>query len=436
MKSLIWDFFEIFIIILETAIFAVYISKMVKFKVIDVWKKILYVLLFPATILISDFFKVDPTIKLVCLIFMGGIIIKLISNASIKEIIKVQVVWALISVISEVLVVSILMLLNNFADVELVLERNDIRLQLMFITKPVNFIGLILFARNSKISKYSYSFKEIMIILIQTGSSLLCLFAIVEMSLKSMYKMNSYLIILMSFFVLISFIISYFALDDYFVKKQKEKEWFKMDNYMKQQYDYYSSLDRSNQEIKKMYHDIKKHFNTLRYIDGMDEESKLYLDKLFNRVKKAEGYYDTGNPIADIILNHKKELADNLNISMEVVIERGCLNSIESQDICTIFSNALDNGIEACERNITVNKRIKVRAFKNEQGTFICFENTIEIEPEYRNGRLITSKKDKKEHGIGVFSIESTVDQYDGEVNIDIEKGKFVLLVWIPDKIK
>lgn len=46
----------------------------------------------------------------------------------------------------------------------------------------------------------------------------------------------------------------------------------------------------------------------------------------------------------------------------------------------------------------------------------ICVENSMEKQPKYENGKLLSSKADKRLHGIGIESVKSIANKYDGFV--------------------
>ena len=59
---------------------------------------------------------------------------------------------------------------------------------------------------------------------------------------------------------------------------------------------------------------------------------------------------------------------------------------------------------------------------RSESGPFfIEIENSCDIPPDIKDGRLITAKKDKNKHGLGIISAEKTVRKYNGELNFQYE---------------
>ena len=67
----------------------------------------------------------------------------------------------------------------------------------------------------------------------------------------------------------------------------------------------------------------------------------------------------------------------------------------------------------------------------------ITMENTAAAEPDQKNGRFLTSKKNKKEHGWGVQSMKHIVEKYGGDIEFKSQQGLFrVEITFWEDKEK
>lgn len=51
---------------------------------------------------------------------------------------------------------------------------------------------------------------------------------------------------------------------------------------------------------------------------------------------------------------------------------------------------------------------------------------------KFKNNKIKTDKKDPNLHGIGIKSIKTSVQKYDGEVFIDYQDYKFIVKIYIP----
>lgn len=97
-----------------------------------------------------------------------------------------------------------------------------------------------------------------------------------------------------------------------------------------------------------------------------------------------------------------------------------------------ILGNLLENAIEAARQ--TEEKKLTV-AIKEEKGVLkIHIENSYNGTLIQKGTRLLTTKKEKELHGLGLGSVENVVQKYHGEMEIEKEKNMFSVrvLLYLP----
>ena len=94
---------------------------------------------------------------------------------------------------------------------------------------------------------------------------------------------------------------------------------------------------------------------------------------------------------------------------------------IRSDDLCTIFSNLLDNAVEAC-RAQNGRQDIFVEA-KTSAGTFLL--SVSNPTGAAANITRKTTKADKRNHGFGLKNVERAAKKYGGTLQTDIQNGMF-----------
>ncbi|MCU9814610.1 GHKL domain-containing protein [Paraclostridium sp. AKS73] len=92
----------------------------------------------------------------------------------------------------------------------------------------------------------------------------------------------------------------------------------------------------------------------------------------------------------------------------------------------------LDNSIEACEKINDCNKYISLEGKIIENFFVLKAENSKANKINIKDRKVITDKKDKFLHGLGIKSIKQSVKKYNGEVVIDYTEDKFILNILIP----
>lgn len=186
---------------------------------------------------------------------------------------------------------------------------------------------------------------------------------------------------------------------------------------------HYKELEKINTEIKCFKHDYINHIKCIRSMLSNKEYDDLlkYFNKLSDSFPSASFLFETGNYIADAILTEKQSnFPDGVSIKFDGIIP----TNIDNTDLCIILSNALDNAAEACS-SLSGDKIISVYGAQK-HGYFILKIKNPTVNT-FVNGRIMTTKPDKENHGFGLRNIKRTVKKYNGYVGISCEDNVFTL---------
>lgn len=216
------------------------------------------------------------------------------------------------------------------------------------------------------------------------------------------------------------------------IKGMKDKSELELLNSkLSMQYNYYLNIQESHMKVRKLYHDINNHLICIKKIENKDVDN--YIKNISEELKDFESSFNTGNRILDIILNEKSIDCKDKNIKLLCDINLARCEFIEMIDISSIFSNILDNAIEACEK-VAHNRYIKLRGVIVKSYFIITCENSKNNKLIFKSKNLITSKNDKFLHGIGIESVKSSIKKYEGELQLIDGKDNFILNIYIPLK--
>lgn len=192
---------------------------------------------------------------------------------------------------------------------------------------------------------------------------------------------------------------------------------------MRYREDYYESVDKWQDEIRKIRHDMK---NQLLGIMSNLENDNDVLDELqgvMQKVTENNQIIFTGNQTIDSIIKAKYDEMEELHIKFDYDIKMPPVLKMTSGDIGILFGNAFDNAIESCKKCEEKQRYIKLKLFYyNTTVVFIMENYTISDKKT-----LKTSKKDKNNHGYGLKSMERIAEKYNGSVNVSIENNTFLL---------
>lgn len=216
------------------------------------------------------------------------------------------------------------------------------------------------------------------------------------------------------------------------IKNIKSKSELKsINDKLDMQYNYYLNIEESHIQVRKLYHDINNHLANMKQLQN--EDINIYIESVDKELKSFQSRFDTGNRILDIILNDKSLKCSKYDIDLFCDINFRFCDFVEMIDVSAIFANTLDNAIEACQK-VKENRYIHIRGTMVKSYYIIKCESSKVNQIKIKNNKVITSKKNKIFHEIGLQSVKSSLKKYNGELKIIDEKNKFVLKIYIPLK--
>lgn len=219
------------------------------------------------------------------------------------------------------------------------------------------------------------------------------------------------------------------------IKSEKEKVKFELVNEkLDMQYKYYLMVKESQEKMKQVYHDMNNHMENIRSLKNSSEDVNEYINNIEDEVKNNKNIYNTGNALLDIILYEKSKDCIKNNIDFSVGIDFSKCEFIDMIDISSIFSNLIDNAIEACNKidDNNIEKYITIKGIFIKSYYVVRCENSKTNKVIIKNNKILTSKKDKFLHGIGLDSIKSSIKKYNGELKIKNNEFKFITSIHIP----
>lgn len=215
---------------------------------------------------------------------------------------------------------------------------------------------------------------------------------------------------------------------EYISKKEMES----IQTMLKSQYDQYRSYQDSMEFIRIQRHDLKHHIALLRAETDLQKREE-WLATLEYELDSNNFVDPTGNRVLDVILSAKGQLMKKQKIHFTCVADGALLDSIHVTDICTVIGNALDNAIESVLMVENSEKRmIHLSLTQKNDFIFIQIRNYCEKEPVWKGKELLTTKKDKKNHGYGIKSIRYSIEKYGGNITTAYKDNWFELCILIP----
>ncbi|MBE6789893.1 MAG: GHKL domain-containing protein [Ruminococcaceae bacterium] len=174
---------------------------------------------------------------------------------------------------------------------------------------------------------------------------------------------------------------------------------------------YFEAIEQSQTAIRQFSHDTKNHLQQIRYLDNVEEIHK-YLDVIINDVEKISYVRISSNKMLNLIISKYSAICEKKNIRFTPEVKLASLHYVDDVDLSTLLNNLLDNAVEAAD--MTENGFIELKIFsKNSNFDGIIIKNSCNTPPKHINKELITSKKDKLLHGLGMSIVKKELKKYD-----------------------
>lgn len=331
-----------------------------------------------------------------------------------------SIYFILIFFISETLFVGILAIMGYGNPSEL-LESNMGRILGMIGTKIFDFWIIVYSCRIYKNKVKSLPFRYWVLIILMPFLSAIILNQIFPANHSGNNVMIGYIISVCGVLYL------NFSVFNYFESYDKQIKLATLEQIMERESENYRAIAGSYAEIRNIKHDLRNQVAVLNDLlkDNKYTEAKQHINQLYNDVEKVTSVCYTGNSAVDSIINLKGDYARSRNISFMSKIKVTSID-FETISVCRILGNALDNAIEACERIDIDEKCVCIAMHQLDNKMIIEIENTS-LPVDVNN--LITSKKNKEAHGIGMQSIRQTVESMNGYVSCNYENGYFSIKI-------
>lgn len=252
------------------------------------------------------------------------------------------------------------------------------------------------------------------------------------------YRLTSFVILIVLAVINYAMVYIYKQLSDYFETRNK-KEIYELEIELLNEH--VKEKENTMMQLRKTKHDLKH--NLLYAIDMLEcreyENLNVYLKQLSN-LQPLEQFtvVHTDNSLVDTIVNYKYVTAEKYGIEFKAKLDIPTMMPFNQPELCVILGNALDNAIEACLRGNIDSPRIMLNIRLDGDNLIIIVENTFDGKIERNENREVeTRKRNRDEHGIGLISIEKSLEVFHGYCDVDVKENIYSLkMILYPQEAK
>ncbi len=178
-------------------------------------------------------------------------------------------------------------------------------------------------------------------------------------------------------------------------------------------------LEKEN-NTKAFRHDMKYHLMCMNklYKENKTEEFELHLQRVTENFEDMKINFDTGSGLINAIITELSSKFSDVHLKCSGHFYDSTV--ISSFDICTIFSNILNNAYEAAEE--TDEKQIELTMGYLGTNLIIKLSNSALNEPVMK-GKQYVSSKTQEGHGYGLRNVCACIERLGGEFDMKYSDG-------------
>lgn len=189
-------------------------------------------------------------------------------------------------------------------------------------------------------------------------------------------------------------------------------------------------LAKNEQILRQQRHDLRHQLVILQELAEKDsQELQTYLNSLMEQIPKSSTPY-CANPIVNAVISHFASVCESQNIQLTCTLDVPSLDNQTTDTIlCAIFSNLLENAVEACMRIDSKDRFITLRSKMHYDMLSITMDNSFNGQFKIVGDRFISSKRN--EFGVGIASIEMMSKKLNGDSHFTTKDNVFLSNVYV-----
>lgn len=273
------------------------------------------------------------------------------------------------------------------------------------------------------------------------GKIALAAYLIIEISSVAGYfegimvRKNNILLYFVVSLIWAAVFIPLYMINSYISKKRLLREIEVLNAEKEREYKYYNLMKDHNDEIRRIRHDLNGHFSVLNSLvkNGEYERLEDYVSRLSDDYFKVKRVTYTSNLMADAVISSAVQKCAEKNIKFDFTgtLPDNCF--VDDVSLTCIFSNILNNAVEACERVTDSSAFISLEVYNKSGCVVISCKNSKRLSEAPEGSHFSTLKKDSG-HGFGVKIIKDVVASYDGVISFEDSGEVFEVSLLLPQK--
>lgn len=241
-------------------------------------------------------------------------------------------------------------------------------------------------------------------------------------------QLSLFLDIMISISVLLLLAVNIFLAWFHTYIQEKNQEFLEMQLRLQKEYDnvkYFDALRKQDEKEKILIHDIRKHLMSIAELNERNETQKIasYIDQIVQSSDLQSSVRSCDNDLLNTILFRYKQQFKEFNVSFTTNIQSNCIDFLSEYDMTALFSNLLENTLEATKFLPDSFVELSVTAHNGSEVIITMINSCLKNPFDSKEHRLISSKKNKLRHGYGLTSIQQIIKKFDGNSQLYFDEN-------------
>lgn len=217
-------------------------------------------------------------------------------------------------------------------------------------------------------------------------------------------------------------ILLFYVLMNYGEKEELKKQIQELSYMRALEEQHYQELQSRHEQMARIRHDYKNQMiASLHLIETNDrEQAKILLEQIRDGIAQTETKIYCEHPVVNAVLSEKAIQCENAGIVLDVQLTLPKQLTIQPVHLCSLFSNLLDNAINATQKCSEKNRVIVVKAALHGDYLNMKVENPVNESKNFE-------KTERKRYGKEI--IHDIVKQYHGSFQTEQKQNRYTAIV-------
>lgn len=192
--------------------------------------------------------------------------------------------------------------------------------------------------------------------------------------------------------------------------------------------DSFKNIEKLNRDLRAQRHDFLNHIQVLYSLMELEEyeETGTYLNHLYGDIIKVGNRIKTDSVSVNALLQAKANEAEKRKILFDINLKSRLSNiPMGEWELCRILGNLIDNGFDALDNSDVAKKVLTLQIYEAIKTIEIRVRNNGAFVPEKMTNKIfdagISSKKDKEDHGMGLYIVRKLLEDEGHKIVLEQE---------------